>query len=318
MSFAETKPTAEGARAHRQPKDPGVLLADALSVNALFSGGCGLLLLAGAPRLAGPLGVPAWGLAGLGVGLLAFAGALLWLLTQPRRLAAGGRAVLAADLAWVAGAALLLAGVPWALTTPAAVALAVVTGVVAMIAGGQAAGLRRRRGRHATGVRRLTVQAERVIAAPPQRVWAAVADAGGYARHTTTITSSQIVSGHGEGMVRVCTDQRGGRWSETCTLWEEGRRYRMTVDVETYPWYYRVLLDGLEQTWSLAPAGDGTRLTLTFDAALKLGVLGVVAGRVLARRAGIEQILDAYERELSPARDGEADAVVTPGSRPEA
>jgi uncharacterized protein YndB with AHSA1/START domain len=278
--------------------DPGRLLAAALSSNAVFSAACGLTLLAGAPALSGPVGIPAWLLAGMGMGLVVFAGFLLWVLAHPPRLVAGGRAALAADVAWVAGGVVLLVGFPSLLTTTGNTALAVVTGVVAALAAGQAHGLRRIRGRAATGTSRTTVHAQRVIAAPPARVWAAVADVADYARFTSTIAATELVSGAGEGMVRACTDERGGRWSETCTLWDEGRRYTMTVNVGTYPLYYRVLLHELTQTWSLKPTAQGTLVSLTFDARLKLGVIGVVVGKVLARQLRIEDILAAYEHDL--------------------
>ena len=284
--------------------DPGRLLAAALSSNAVFSAGCGLILLAGASALSGPFGIPAWLLAGMGLGLVVFAGLVLWVLAHPSRLVVGGRAALAADVAWVAGGVVLLVGFPSLLTSTGNIALAAVTVLVAGLAAGQAHGLRRIRGRAATGTSRTTVRAQRVIAAPPARVWAAVADVADYARFTSTIAATEIVSGEGEGMVRACTDQRGGRWSETCTLWEEGRRYRMTVDVDTYPLYNRILLHELAQTWSLEAVPDGTRVTLTFDARLKLGVIGVLVGKVLGRRLDVEGILDAYEREPPSASLG--------------
>ncbi len=278
--------------------DPGKLLAAALSSNAMFSGGCGLVLLGGAAALSGPFGVPAWLLASMGAGLLVFAGLLLWVLANPPRLVAGGRAALAADVAWIGGGVVVLVGFPTVLTTMGHTALGVVTGMVGVLAAGQAYGLRRIRGRVATGTRRITVRAQRVVAAAPERVWAAVADVADYARFTSTIAATEVVSGAGEGMVRACTDERGGRWSETCTLWDEGRRYRMTVNVDTYPLYYRVLLHELTQTWSLEPTAQGTLVTLRFDASLKLGVIGAVAGKVLARQLRIEYILAAYERDL--------------------
>lgn len=281
--------------------DPGRLLAAALSSNAVFSAGCGLLLLSGAAVLTGPFGMPAWLLAVVGTGLIGFAGLVLWILADPLRLVPGGRAALAADVAWIAGAMLLLVGFPSVLTTTGSTALAAATGIVAVLAAGQAHGLRRIDRGAATGTSRITVRAQRVIPAPPERVWAAVADVADYARFTSTIASTEVVSGGGEGMVRACTDQRGGRWSETCTLWEQGRRYRMTVNVDTYPLYYRILIHELAQTWSLEPADQGTRVTLTFDASLKLGVIGILVGKILARQLRIQDILDAYERELSPS-----------------
>lgn len=282
-------------------EDPGRTLAAALSLNALFSTACGLGLMAVTLARPALLGPPAWLLAGLGVGLIAFAVLLLWVLSQPRRLAPGGWAAFAADLMWVAGAVALLGGAPGAFTGAGSRLLVAVTLVVAVFAAAQAVGLRRIRGTAARGTTQLVVRAERVIPAPPGRVWAAVADVADYARHTSTIADTEILSGEREGMVRVCTDRRGRRWSETCTLWDEGRRYRMTVDADTYPLSYRLLLHAVSQTWSLSPTAEGTHVTLTFTAELKLGVIGTLLGNVLARRAHVGDILAAYHRELVAA-----------------
>ena len=128
-----------------------------------------------------------------------------------------------------------------------AVVLAPHIGVPAWALTAQATGLRRIRGAPAPGMTALAFRADRLLAASPAAVWDAVADASGYARFAAGIAATEIVSGAGEGMVRVCTDDRGDQLSETCTLWEPGRRYRMRVDVATYPPHYRALLDELTQ-----------------------------------------------------------------------
>ncbi len=153
----------------------------------------------------------------------------------------------------------------------------------------------------------MKMQAQRVIPAPAPVVWQAVAAASDYARFADGIADTQIVSGHEEGMVRVCTDDHGGQWAETCTLWDEGRRYRMTVDVDTYPVYYRVLIRQLDQTWSVEPMPDGTRLTLTFDGRMGLGVVGRAVGAMLGRRRRLDAILDAYEDEILAGLDTAAE-----------
>lgn len=158
--------------------------------------------------------------------------------------------------------------------------------------------LRRIRSSVATATSPIAFEAERWIDAPTDRVWRSVADAGDYARFARGIAATEIVSGEGHGMVRVCTDEHGGRWAEHCTLWDEGRTYRMSVEVATYPAYYRLLLHELAQTWQVEPEDGGTRLHLSFDGAVKLGPLGIVAARLLGNRRRLTSILDAYEREL--------------------
>jgi uncharacterized protein YndB with AHSA1/START domain len=288
------EPNAPGS-----PGDGGRTLASAVSVNAVFSAGSGLVLLVGAPILAGPFGVDGWLLAGLGGGLLVFAGLLIWLLAKPPRLAAAAWWVLGADLAWIGGAVALLAIAPNILTASGRVALAAVTVVVVVIVVGQLVGLRRRGAGPMDATSPITLRVERTIAEPVARVWDAVSDAGDYARFAPGIATTRIVAGRGEGMVRLCRDDQGGEWAETCTLWDEGHRYRMDVDVESYPAYHRILLAEFTQTWTLEPAADGTHVRLDFDGRVKLGIIGQAAARLLGNPHRLEAILDGYERELT-------------------
>jgi uncharacterized protein YndB with AHSA1/START domain len=209
--------------------------------------------------------------------------------------------VVAADVAWVLAAAVLLVGNPNLLAPAGQVSLAVVSVVVAVLAAAQAVGLRRRGTGPMTAASPVHLQVERIVSAPPEQVWAAISDAGDYGRFAPGIAHTVIVSGEQEGMVRVCRDDQGGEWAETCTLWEDGHRYRMTVDVSSYPTYYRWLLEEFAQTWTVEPAPDGTRLRVAFDGAVKLGVFGRAAVRMLGRQRRLDAILDNYERELTGA-----------------
>lgn len=282
--------------------DEGLLLASALSWNAIFSGASGLVLVGAGVALSGVLGVPTWLLAVIGAGLLGFAALILWTLAGPSRLVTGARLIIAADVGWVAGAVLLLTAFPEALTTAGRLILGAVSVVVAVLALTQSLGLRRAKPGPVSGASPIHLQVESTIAAPVDHVWAAVADAGDYARFAGGIAETTIVSGEGEGMVRVCRDDQGGSWSERCTLWEAGRRYRMTVDVASYPAYYRALLHGFAQTWTVDPVAAGTHVTLSFDGAVKLGVIGRFAARLLGNRRRLEAILAAYDRELTSHR----------------
>lgn len=123
--------------------DEGRLLAIAVSCNALFSSACGLALLVGGVALERWLAVPAGMLMVVGAGLVVFAGLLVWLLAQPRRLVSGARLVVAADALWVAGAAALLVGFPSVLSPTGRAALGVASAAVALLAIAQVVGLHR-------------------------------------------------------------------------------------------------------------------------------------------------------------------------------
>jgi hypothetical protein len=118
------------------------LLSRAMVDNALFSGGTGLVLVIGARWLDGWLGLNAWLLASVGVGLLVYAADLAWLSRSDRWLIPGGRLAVVADIGWVIAAAALIAFTA-VLTTRGELALALVSVVVAGFAAAQWIGLRR-------------------------------------------------------------------------------------------------------------------------------------------------------------------------------
>lgn len=118
------------------------LLSKAMVDNAFFSGATGLVLLIGARWLDGWLGLSAWLLAALGVGLLLYAADLAWLSRSDRWLIPGGRLAVVADIGWVVAAAALIAFTA-VLTKQGELALALVSVMVAGFAAAQWIGLRR-------------------------------------------------------------------------------------------------------------------------------------------------------------------------------
>lgn len=95
-----------------QPPDSR-LLRRALKGNAAFSGACAVLLLAAPDAVGFWLGLPGTHLlVWLGLGLLAFAGALVVLAMRPWPSLPWVRAIIAADASWVVGTVILLL-TPW-------------------------------------------------------------------------------------------------------------------------------------------------------------------------------------------------------------
>lgn len=279
--------------------DEGRLLAIAVSLNVALSGSTGVLLTLGSGVLADWFGPPAWLLAALGVGLVAFAAVLLVTLARPATLLGTVPLVIAADVAWVLGATFVVSR-DTAMTAAGDTALVAVSLLVAALAVLQAAGLRRARASdQVNGTLPVCIEATRDVGADPTQVWASVSDAGAYARFADGIAETVVLGDRGHGMVRTCTDNRGDTWQEHCSLWEPGRRYRMTVDIASYPWHYRALLDRFEQTWEIEPAPGGARLTLRFDGQVKLGLIGRLAVAAMGRDGRVGRILDRYADTLA-------------------
>jgi hypothetical protein len=128
---------------HPTTARPHGLLPRALRLNAAFSAVTGAGAVAGAGVLSDPLGPPAPLLVAVGVGLLGYA-ALLWRgsATVPVDPALA-RVAIAADTAWVVGAAALLLAWPDAMTSTGRWSLGLLTLGVADFAVAQAVGLRR-------------------------------------------------------------------------------------------------------------------------------------------------------------------------------
>lgn len=117
------------------------LLTRALLANAGFSAVTGVILAGGAIPMSGWLGIPIWLTGAVGVGLLPFSLAVLAVARRPQRSTV--RLVIAADLAWVAAAAIVILGFPQSMSTPGLWALGLVTVAVADFAVFQTLGLRR-------------------------------------------------------------------------------------------------------------------------------------------------------------------------------
>jgi len=64
----------------------------------------------------------------------------------------------------------------------------------------------------------------------------------------------------GAAAARRCTSTTGQHWEETCTLWQDGHRYAVEVDVTDYPYPLRAMA-GL---WQVDPHTMGSRVTMRF------------------------------------------------------
>lgn len=141
-----------------------------------------------------------------------------------------------------------------------------------------------------------TFETTRIVSTPRDRVWDVISDVAGLAAHAPNLSASEVLGGEGEGMVRRCYNRAGKGWSETCTLWEPGRRYTMQVDTSDYPYPLRMM----QGTWAVEDAQAGTRIRLRYDYELKYGLAGRALA-VLMRPAFAHtcpKMLDNYEAAL--------------------
>jgi ribosome-associated toxin RatA of RatAB toxin-antitoxin module len=276
------------------------LLRRALLSNSAFSVLTGTLSL----LLAGPLAASMGGfdprlVAGVGPGLLAFAGLTAWTATRPRLSARLALAISLADLGWVAGSGVLVALAGDALSP---VGVGVVLGVATVVLGvamGQLLGIARiHRSDGSRGAHRGMLTVERTIQADAGAVWTLISDVEAYADVAPNIASATILSGVGGDMVRQCTDHHGGAWRELAAHWDEGRSYAFTVQTHApdYPYPFRTL----RGEWAVEPTSGGCTVTMRFDFTMPGGVLGDVLATVAVVpkfQPVLDAILDAWQAE---------------------
>ncbi|MCY7300521.1 MAG: SRPBCC family protein [Ilumatobacteraceae bacterium] len=243
-------------------------LRNLLRSNALFSTATGLLAVVAGGPIAELLGVDqVWVVRVLGGGLVAFAG-LVFVVSGVRTtlLRPANLGVSIGDLGWVAGTLAAFA-LGW-LSTSGVVAMGA-TGVVVL-----ALGLTQLRARaeveHAIAgsdgdfdeVPPVEVVAfDRPASVTPEQLWPVMIDHELYAKLALNLTAAKGLTPDGLGFQRSCTDTAGRSWSETCTLWEPGRRFDVDVDTSDYPYP----LARMQGSWRVEPnGGEGSTVGMTF------------------------------------------------------
>lgn len=229
------------------------LLSVALTGNAAFSAGTGIVLLLAPDSVGSWLGVRQPGLLmSTGGALLGFAALALSQGARRTRVPLGPLLISLADLAWVIGTALvlLLAGGDFS-----ALGMALLLVVAAIVAGfglAQLLGIARSyRAPTATGAsHRVCVEVTTAVTA--EALWRAVGDLGAIARFAPHLADSRLRddAAPAAGAVRECRDVSGRTWAERCTLYEPGD-HRLEVEFLTdepgFPYPFRAMTGG----WSV-------------------------------------------------------------------
>lgn len=278
-------------------------LRNILRLNAVTSTVGGLIaVIAAGPldRLLGT-GQPGW-VRATGGGLVVFAGAVTSIAgARASTLARLTPLVIMADVAWVlASAATIAAG--WFSfgggTLVAAVTLQV--GSFAVLQTRQW----RRLGRYDVGAIDESppveyVHSERRVHVDAGTAWRVVTAHELYGRLAPNLAGVHAHSGNGPDLSRTCTSRGGKQWSEACTLWDEGKRFAVSVDTSDYPYPLAVM----EGEWWVEPDGDHCVVGMDF----RYQPHRTVRGRVFAALMQaafpfvLRRILNGWERAMTPA-----------------
>ncbi|MEJ2383832.1 MAG: SRPBCC family protein [Xanthomonadales bacterium] len=144
-----------------------------------------------------------------------------------------------------------------------------------------------------------------VIAAPPERVWRALADFGDVAAWAPYMRISHLIGDQerGVGTRRGMRHELGFRFEERVTAWDEGEGF--AFDVLRAPWP----MTDVRESWRIEARGDGTRVSTRVEYGMKIGVAGALLDGALVRfivrremRSGLRGLKEYLERPAaSPA-----------------
>lgn len=94
-----------------------------------------------------------------------------------------------------------------------------------------------------------------------ERAWVVVTDHELYGRLAPNLGRVELTTTNGPDLARRCTDRKGRGWNESCTLWDDGRRFAVAVDTSDYPYPLQVV----RGSWWVDPiSGARCRLGMTF------------------------------------------------------
>lgn len=144
-----------------------------------------------------------------------------------------------------------------------------------------------------------TLSMHRTVDAPRAVVWDVITDHELYGELAPNLSSVAVVEGAGDGMVRRCVDTAGNEWTESCTHWEAGESFAVSVHVAESV-FHRRLFTRMDGEWGVSDHDDGVRMTVTFDFEPRYGPLGVLISKYFEYKAPVlvETIFDGWEAEI--------------------
>lgn len=278
MTNINTKNYLEAPESELAARKAATKLRNILRLNTELSVVTGIAGLAAGGPVADLLGVEqVWLIRLLGGGLLAFAlGVFIVAGSRTKTLQTWSAEISFADLGWVAGTAVVI-GLGW-LSTSGAIVMAVVAAMVAALSIAQ---IRSRRGLASASTATSANLNEfppieihtlnREIDGTPAQLWPVITDHALYAELALNLKAAENVTPNGPEFERTCTDTLGRTWSETCTLWDPGRRFDIDIDISEYPYPLQMV----QGSWSVTEAtGDTSNVAMVFAFQPNRGIWG--------------------------------------------
>ncbi|MEE8157338.1 MAG: CBS domain-containing protein [Gammaproteobacteria bacterium] len=134
---------------------------------------------------------------------------------------------------------------------------------------------------------------ERRVKAPPELVWSVISNLSAFGGPAQGLARVEVVAGKKQGLQRVCHDEEGRSWTETCVEWDEGRSYTLETDVTAYPYPVK------EMRYSAAATehGDAVAIRLTYRYRVRFGLIGRLMDRFWIRNiieSSAQELLDQW------------------------
>ena len=246
-------------------------LQKSLLSNGLFSLGSGVALILLYQKFAQWFEVeyesPFWI---IGIGLILFS--ILVLVEVRRQQPLGVLLIVVQDVLWVLASFVLLVTMPFAISDLGNQLIAVVAIVVLFFALAQSRALAQVDSLPDKKMKRFVF--EGIVMASKERTWEAISDVGNYHAVAPNVDEVKIIEGEGEGMIRSCA-HGNERWTESCTLWEEGKQYAFEVNTNAPD--YPFPLKYLKGSWKVEEISkDQSRIIMIFDFAYRKKIYNVI------------------------------------------
>jgi len=220
-------------------------LQKALSINTMFSGVSGLVLVIFNKEIANIFEVGQntifWI---IGLGLIFFSATILLEVKKQRGLAVLW--IIIQDFIWVIGSAVLLLLQPFNISNIGNNTIAAIALVVLFMGINQASALAQADSIGHKGRKQLTFK--RTIIATKSVVWKVISYVANYHQVAPNIDDVTIISGQEKGMVRSCSHGKDS-WTETCSVWQEEETYSFIVNTSSPDYPYP--LSFMQGTWNV-------------------------------------------------------------------
>lgn len=201
----------------------------------------------------------------IGLGLLVFAGYVLWIATRKTVDTFAVLQISLGDFLWVMGTLVVILLTLPSLHWGGLVAMLLVAAVVLRFGIGQLNGISKAYAipnKHNT--HRICVAID--TPEPADKLWPIIADLPSireYSPHLETVILREDTT-PGVGAVRQCTDDKGKTWAEHCTRYDHDARaldMHFLADEPGFPYPFQTMDGG----WEVVPNGNGSTVNIWFE-----------------------------------------------------